>query len=218
MDAYARVDPSGFRRVGDAPLSTFSVDVDTASYTNARRFLVEGGLPPADAVRVEEWINYFPYAYASPEGRDAFRVNTLLTACPWNAEHQLLRIGVRGRDVPATNAPARNLVFLVDVSGSMQSRDKLPLVRTSLKMLADQLTARDRIALVVYAGRTERCCRRRPGISASASSARSSNSRRADRPTGRAGFSWRTRRPARASSKVASTAWCWPPTATSTSA
>ena len=155
MDGYARVDPSGFRRVGDAPLSTFSVDVDTASYTNARRFLVEAGLPPADAVRVEEWINYFPYAYASPEGRDAFRVSTLLTACPWNAEHQLLRIGVRGREVPVTNAPARNLVFLVDVSGSMMSQDRLPLVRTSLKMLADQLTARDRIALVVYAGRTD---------------------------------------------------------------
>ncbi|AMY07521.1 cobaltochelatase subunit [Luteitalea pratensis] len=163
MDAYARVDPSGFRRVGDAPLSTFSVDVDTASYTNARRFLVEAGLPPADAVRVEEWINYFPYAYASPEGHDAFRVNTQLTACPWNAEHQLLRIGVRGREVPTTNAPARNLVFLVDVSGSMLSRDKLPLVRTSLKMLADQLTARDRIALVVYAGRTETVLPSTPG-------------------------------------------------------
>jgi Ca-activated chloride channel family protein len=163
MDAYARVDPSGFRRVGDAPLSTFSIDVDTASYSNGRRFLVEGGLPPADAVRIEEWINYFGYAYASPEGKDAFRVSTVLTACPWNSEHQLLRIGVRGRDVPTTDAPARNLVFLVDVSGSMMSRDKLPLVRTSLKMLADQLTARDRIALVVYAGRTDTVLSSTPG-------------------------------------------------------
>jgi Ca-activated chloride channel family protein len=163
MDAYARVDPSGYRRVGDAPLSTFSIDVDTASYSNGRRFLVEGELPPADAVRVEEWINYFPYSYGSPEGKDAFSVNTVLTACPWNAEHQLLRIGVRGRDVPTTGTPARNLVFLVDVSGSMMSRDKLPLVRTSLKMLADQLTARDRIALVVYAGRTDTVLPSTPG-------------------------------------------------------
>jgi Ca-activated chloride channel family protein len=154
MDAYARVDPSGFRRTSDAPLSTFSADVDTASYSNGRRFLMEGMLPPADAVRVEEWVNYFPYAYPSPDGKDAFRVSTALAACPWNPEHQVLRVAVRGRAVPNSNAPARNLVFLVDVSGSMMSPDRLPLVRTSLRMLADQLTARDRIALVVYAGRT----------------------------------------------------------------
>ncbi|HTV01089.1 MAG TPA: von Willebrand factor type A domain-containing protein [Luteitalea sp.] len=154
MDAYARVDPSGYRRVADAPLSTFSVDVDTASYANARRFLMEGALPPADAVRVEEWVNYFPYTYASPTGQDAFSVSTALTACPWNAKHQLLRVGVRGRALPERDAAPRNLVFLVDVSGSMTSADKLPLVRTSLRLLVDQLTARDRIALVVYAGST----------------------------------------------------------------
>ncbi len=151
MDAYARVDPSGYRRVADAPLSTFSIDVDTASYSNARRFLMEGELPPADAVRVEEWMNYFPYAYPSP-GDDAFRVSSALTACPWNDAHQLLRIGVRGRALPPGEAPARNLVFLVDVSGSMLPKDRLPLIKTSLRMLVDQLTARDRIALVVYAG------------------------------------------------------------------
>ncbi len=151
MDAYARVDPSGYRRVADAPLSTFSIDVDTASYSNARRFLMEGELPPADAVRVEEWMNYFPYAYPSP-GDDAFRVSSALTACPWNGAHQLLRIGVRGRALPAGESPARNLVFLVDVSGSMRPKDRLPLITTSLRMLVDQLTARDRIALVVYAG------------------------------------------------------------------
>ncbi len=154
MDAYARVDPSGYRRVADAPLSTFSVDVDTASYSNARRFLMEGELPPPDAVRVEEWVNYFPYAYPGPQGGDAFGVSTALTACPWNSAHQLLRIGVRGRAVPTDAPPARNLVFLVDVSGSMMSSDRLPLVRTALRMLTDQLTARDRIALVVYAGRS----------------------------------------------------------------
>ena len=154
MDAYARVDPSGFRRVADAPLSTFSIDVDTASYTNVRRFLMEGALPPPDAVRVEEWINYFPYGYAAPDGSDAFRVSTALTECPWNREHQLLRVGVRGRSLPAGEPPARNLVFLVDVSGSMMPSDRLPLVRTALRLLVDQLTARDRIALVVYAGST----------------------------------------------------------------
>ena len=155
MDAYARVDPSGFRRTGDAPLSTFSVDVDTASYSNGRRFLMEGRLPPADAVRVEEWVNYFPYAYPSPGAGDAFRVSTTLTACPWNREHQLLRVGVRGRAVASGRRDAaqprvpRRRVGLDDAS------DKLPLVRTSLRMLVDQLTARDRLALVVYAGRTE---------------------------------------------------------------
>ncbi len=163
MDAYARVDPSGFRRVGDAPLSTFSVDVDTASYSNARRHLVEGSLPPADAVRLEEWVNYFPYAYAPPDGDEAFRVSTTVTACPWNAGHQLLRVGVRGRAVPASAPLARNLVFLVDVSGSMSPRDRLPLVRTALRMLVDGLTARDRIALVVYAGRTELVLPSTPG-------------------------------------------------------
>jgi Ca-activated chloride channel family protein len=154
MDAYARIDPSGYRRVADAPLSTFSVDVDTASYSNARRFLMEGGLPPADAVRVEEWINYFPYAYPSPDPSDAFQVSTALTACPWNAKHQLLRVGVRGRALPERDSAPRNLVFLVDVSGSMMPADRLPLVKTALRMLVDQLTPRDRIALVVYAGST----------------------------------------------------------------
>ena len=154
MDAYARVDPSGFRRVADAPLSTFSVDVDTASYSNSRRFLTEGSLPPPDAVRLEEWINYFPYEYTVPDRGAAFRVSTAVTACPWNTEHQLLRVGVRGRAMPRDEPRARNLVFLVDVSGSMMPRDRLPLVKTSLRMLVDQLTGRDRIALVVYAGRT----------------------------------------------------------------
>ena len=152
MDAYSRVDPSGYRRVADAPLSTFSIDVDTASYTNVRRFLMEGGLPPADAVRLEEWINYFPYEYPAPKGGNAFRVSTALTTCPWKTEHQLLRVGVRGRVLPQEEPPARNLVFLVDVSGSMTPRDRLPLVKTSLRMLADNLTPEDRIALVVYAG------------------------------------------------------------------
>ncbi len=163
MDAYARVDPSGYRRVADAPHSTFSIDVDTASYSNARRFLMEGELPPADAVRVEEWVNYFAYDYAAPRDGDAFRVSTTVTDCPWNRAHQLLRVGVRGRPLPAGDSPARNLVFLVDVSGSMMPKDRLPLVKTSLRMLADQLTARDRIALVVYAGRSGLVLRPTPG-------------------------------------------------------
>ena len=152
MDAYARVEASGYRRVADAPLSTFSIDVDTASYSNGRRFLMEGDLPPADAVRVEEWVNYFPYAYPAPAAHEAFGVSTAVTTCPWNPRHRLLRVGVRGRPAPADEPPARNLVFLVDVSGSMMPRDRLPLVTQSLRMLVDELTERDRIALVVYAG------------------------------------------------------------------
>lgn len=163
MDTYGRVEASGFRMTSASPLSTVSVDVDTASYSNARRFLMEGRLPPADAVRVEEWMNYFPYAYPSPEGGDAFRVSTALTTCPWNPEHQLLRVGLRGRDVASDQAAPKNLVFLIDVSGSMMSSDKLPLVRTALRMLASQLTSRDRLALVVYAGRTELVLPSTPG-------------------------------------------------------
>jgi len=135
------------------PVSTFSVDVDTASYANVRRFLNEGRLPPEDAVRTEELINYF--GYDDPAPRDAatpFAVTTELARAPWNADRVLLRIGLKGYAVPPVARPPANLVFLIDVSGSMQSPDKLPLVKSSLGLLARQLGARDRIAMVVYAG------------------------------------------------------------------
>ena len=135
------------------PVSTFSVDVDTGAYANTRRFLTAGQLPPKDAVRSEELINYFRYNYAMPASRGApFSVNTDVAISPWNAETRLLRIGLRGYDLPRTARPPANLVFLVDVSGSMSSADKLPLVKTALAGLAGELSARDKVSIVVYAG------------------------------------------------------------------
>ena len=151
-EAYDHLDENPFRRVTVDPLSTFSIDVDTASYANVRRFLNGGSLPPAGAVRIEELINYFRFEYPQPASGQPFSVTTELAECPWNPKHRLALIGLQGRDLPADNIPPRNLVFLLDVSGSMMSPDKLPLVRNALRMLADTLTARDRVAIVVYAG------------------------------------------------------------------
>ncbi len=134
------------------PLSTFSIDVDEAAYSNVRRFLNEGSLPPAGAVRIEEMINYFDYHYPQPAGTDPFSVNTELAACPWNPQHQLVHIGLQGKSLPLANLPASNLVFLIDVSGSMDEPNKLPLVQASLSMLTDQLRENDKVAIVVYAG------------------------------------------------------------------
>jgi Ca-activated chloride channel family protein len=134
------------------PLSTFSIDVDTASYALVRRFLKQGLLPPSGAVRIEELVNYFPYHYAKPSGDIPFSVNVELADCPWSANHRLARIGLKGRDVHQKERPASNLVFLLDVSGSMSDENKLPLVKTSLKMLLERLGENDRVAIVVYAG------------------------------------------------------------------
>ncbi|MBX9884363.1 MAG: VWA domain-containing protein, partial [Novosphingobium sp.] len=129
------------------------VDVDTGAYTNARRFLTSGQLPPKDAVRTEEMINYFRYAYPLPEKREApFSVTTDMAVTPWNAETRLLRVGLRGYDLPRASRPPANLVFLVDVSGSMNEPDKLPLVKTALIGLAEELKPQDRVSIVVYAG------------------------------------------------------------------
>ncbi len=135
------------------PVSTFSVDVDTGAYANTRRFLTAGQLPPKDAVRSEELINYFRYDYARPDSRGTpFSVTTDVAVTPWNAQTRLLRIGLKGYDLPRAARPAANLVFLVDVSGSMSSQDKLPLVKTALAGLAGELSARDKVSIVVYAG------------------------------------------------------------------
>jgi Ca-activated chloride channel family protein len=151
-EAYDKIDENRFHRVSDDPLSTFSIDVDTASYSNVRRFLNQGTLPPADAVRVEELINYFRFAYKdSAEGRP-FSVTTEVATCPWNSRHRLALIGLQARRPTAERTPPRNLVFLLDVSGSMDEPDKLPLVRTAMRMLADTLNPADRVAIVVYAG------------------------------------------------------------------
>jgi Ca-activated chloride channel homolog len=151
-EAYDHIEESGLRRVVNDPLSTFSIDVDTASYANVRRFLKDGALPPAGAVRIEELINYFRFDYPQPTGDEPFSITTELAPCPWNAKHRLALIGIRGRETPDKAPQARNLVFLLDVSGSMQPPDKLPLVRSAMRMLVDTLTAHDRIAIVVYAG------------------------------------------------------------------
>jgi Ca-activated chloride channel family protein len=152
-EAYERIDENPFRPVSVAPLSTFSVDVDRASYANVRRFLNQGTLPPKDAVRIEELVNYFPYGDPAPSYRDEpLRITTEIAAAPWNTRHDLVRIALRAREVDMRRAPAANLVFLVDVSGSMQGPNRLPLVKQSLALLVNELREEDRVAIVVYAG------------------------------------------------------------------
>lgn len=149
---YQRLAANPVQSVAEAPVSTFSIDVDTGSYANVRRFLNEGRLPPAEAVRLEELVNYFPYAYPLPTGNAPFGVGTELAATPWNSQSRLLRIAIKASDMQVAQLPAANLVFLVDVSGSMDRPDGLPLVQSTLKLLVDQLRAEDRVSLVVYAG------------------------------------------------------------------
>ena len=153
-EAYDRISENQWHEVSHRPLSTFSADVDTASYSNVRRFLNNGEAPPKDAVRIEELINYFQYDYSEPRNGKPIAVTTALGECPWNPRHRLALIGLQARKIDASSIPPRNLVFLIDVSGSMMDANKLPLVKASLAMLAPNLTARDRIAIVVYAGNT----------------------------------------------------------------
>ena len=151
-ERYAEIDENPFLDASRAPLSTFSIDVDTASYSNTRRFLRDGQLPPKDAVRIEELINYFSYDYPQPVGDVPFSVTTEVAQCPWNSAHRLLHVGLQGRRLDRAQMPPANLVFLIDVSGSMMDQNKLPLVKAAMSMLAEQLTARDRVGIVVYAG------------------------------------------------------------------
>ncbi|TFH24542.1 MAG: VWA domain-containing protein, partial [Myxococcales bacterium] len=151
-EQYDVLDEEGFVEVATRPLSTFSIDVDTASYSNVRRFLNDGTLPPSGAVRVEEMINYFSYAYPQPDGEHPFSVSTELSVAPWNDDHRLVLIGLQGRELEPSRVPARNLVFLIDVSGSMQPANKLPLLRKALTELVRQMRTEDHVAIVVYAG------------------------------------------------------------------
>jgi Ca-activated chloride channel homolog len=152
-ERYAGEAVAAVQSVAETPVSTFSIDVDTGSYSNVRRMLNAGQMPPQAAVRTEELLNYFRYDYPAPRDRSRpFSVQADMTTTPWNPETRLLRVGLRGYDLPSRERPAANLVFLVDVSGSMNSPDKLPLVQCSLALLADRLTSRDRVSIVVYAG------------------------------------------------------------------
>jgi Ca-activated chloride channel family protein len=149
---YDAINETRFLAAKENPLSTFSIDVDAASYSNIRRFLNQGQLPPAGAVRIEEMINYFKYDYPQPTGEHPFSINTEVSSAPWNRDHKLVLIGLQGKKIPTDNLPASNLVFLIDVSGSMGTPNKLPLVKASMKMLVDQLREKDKVSIVVYAG------------------------------------------------------------------
>jgi len=151
-ESYDGIVENRFLTATDIPLSTFSIDVDGAAYSNVRRFLQMGRLPPEGAVRIEELINYFHYHYPRPTKEDPFSINTEIGDCPWSPQHKLVMVGLQGRQIPTENLPASNLVFLIDVSGSMMEPDKLPLVQASMKLLVDQLREQDKVALVVYAG------------------------------------------------------------------
>jgi Ca-activated chloride channel family protein len=151
-EGYASVNENGFKNVKINPLSTFSIDVDNAAYSNIRRFINMGELPPADAVRIEEMINYFKYDYPEPKGEHPFSVYTELSVCPWNNKNLLLHVGLRGKSIDKDLLPPSNLVFLIDVSGSMSDPNKLPLLKSAFGMLVNELRPQDRVAIVVYAG------------------------------------------------------------------
>ena len=168
-EAYDRIYENPFLLARDHPLSTFSIDVDTASYSNVRRFLENGRLPPPDAVRIEELINYFPYDYEPPGDETPFSAHAEVASCPWNPEHRLVRIGLKGKEIEEQERGEANLVFLLDVSGSMDRPNKLPLLKSALGMLVQNLSDRDRVAIVVYAGAAgvvlpPTSCEERPAI------------------------------------------------------
>ncbi len=151
-EAYQGVTDNQFYGAKADPLSTFSIDVDTASYSNLRRFINDGKLPPKDAVRIEEMVNYFPYNYLQPTADQPFSINTEVAAAPWNPQHQLIQIGLQGKKIGIEQLPPNNLVFLLDVSGSMNEPNKLPLLKASMKLLINELRPQDKVAIVVYAG------------------------------------------------------------------
>ena len=152
-EQYAKINDNPFRKaIGVDAVSTFSIDVDTASYANVRRFINNGGDVPPDAVRIEEMVNYFNYKYEQPTDDKPFSVNMEMATCPWNEQHKLLRVGLKGKEVHQEDRPVSNIVFLLDVSGSMKSNDKLPLLKSGVQMMVNQLNENDRVSIVTYAG------------------------------------------------------------------
>lgn len=217
-EAYDHIVENPFHAVAVAPLSTFSADVNTASYSNVRRFLNEGRLPPKDAVFLADLLNYFPYRYPEPAGDDPVSLTLHLAPCPWKSDHKLARIGVKARTLSAGELPKRNFVFLIDTSGSMESETRLPLVKRSLEMLVPQMNGTDRVSIVTYAGTAGVALPPTAGNQhqtilnvVRGLGARGSTN-------GEGAFGWPTRRPAGASSTAGRTASSSAPTATSTSA
>jgi Ca-activated chloride channel family protein len=151
-ERYASVTDNPFFKATDRPYSTFAIDVDTASYANARSFIAYGGMPHPDSVRIEEWINYFPYEYEPPRDGTPFAVRVDRAACPWAEGHELVRVSIKGREMDAGQAPPSNLVFLIDTSGSMGAENKLPLLKEAFKLLVERLRSVDRVSIVAYAG------------------------------------------------------------------
>jgi Ca-activated chloride channel family protein len=151
-ESYGRIEENIFKSVSTAPLSTFSIDVDKAGYSNIRRMLNNGQEVPQDAVKIEEMVNYFAYNYPQPTGKDPFSITADVVNSPWNQDTKLVRIGLKGKDISMDNVPPSNLVFLLDVSGSMESPNKLPLLKAALNVLVDKLREKDKVSIVVYAG------------------------------------------------------------------
>ena len=151
-ESYESLEENAFESPSTAPLSTFSIDVDNASYTNIRRFINNGQTVPKDAVRVEEMVNFFKYNYTEPTNEHPFSIHTVYSDCTWNSNHKVLKVGLQGKNIPNDNLSASNLVFLVDVSGSMNDQNKLPLLKQSMKILVEQLRKKDKVSIVVYAG------------------------------------------------------------------
>lgn len=151
-EEYDKINENTFKGVAQTPVSTFSIDVDNASYSNIRRYLEMDQMPLADAVRIEEMINYFDYDYPQPQRQDPFSINTEISTTPWNSEHHLIHIGLQGKDLDYTDLKSSNLVFLIDASGSMSAENKLPLLKKSLKLLLSELDDKDKVAIVAYAG------------------------------------------------------------------
>ena len=151
-EKYKDYGENPFVNVADKAISTFSIDADGASYTNMRRYLYNGQKPPVASVRIEEYINFFTFDYPEPQTTENVSLNSEISSCPWNTEHHLLRIGIKGKTIPVAELPATNYVFLIDVSGSMDSPDKIGILKTGFKLMVDGLNDKDRVAIVTYAG------------------------------------------------------------------